>query len=64
MPAPRFGSARHEIVRGSRSDQLSAVGYPRSAAAELADRRDVDLHLAVELLRRGCNPATALRILL
>jgi hypothetical protein len=27
-------------------------------------RHDVDLHLAVELLARGCPPETALRILL
>lgn len=53
-----------ESVRGWRFEQLSAAGYPSSAAAALAERRDVDLHFAVELLRRGCDPVTALRILL
>jgi len=53
-----------ETVRGWRFEQLTAAGYPRRAAAELAGRRDVDLHVALCLLRRGCDPATALRILL
>ena len=39
-------------------------GMTRMSAAELAARADVDLHLATELLERGCPAATALRILL
>jgi hypothetical protein len=53
-----------ETVLSWRLEQLRAAGYPRRAAQELAGRRDVDLHLAVELVRRGCTPVTALRILL
>jgi len=30
----------------------------------LAERSDVDLHHAVDLLRNGCPPSTAVRILL
>ena len=30
----------------------------------LAVRHDVDLHLATDLLERGCAPETAVRILL
>jgi hypothetical protein len=43
---------------------LDRAGYGQHAAALLAVRRDVDLHLAVQLLERGCPPETALRILL
>lgn len=47
-----------------RADELQRAGYPRTAAVELAARPDVDLHGAVELLERGCEPELALRILL
>ena len=43
---------------------LVRAGYGRRAARELAARREVDLHRAVELLERGCPAGTALRILL
>ena len=39
-------------------------GYGAPAAAELAMRHDVDLHVAVEMLTQGCAPALALKILL
>lgn len=47
-----------------RFEELERAGYPASTAAELAERNDVDLHLAVELLRAGCPGPTAIRILL
>lgn len=47
-----------------RYDSLRRGGYGPFDAARLARRRPVDLHLAVDLLARGCDPATALRILL
>jgi hypothetical protein len=47
-----------------RAETLERVGYEPYAAAEIAGRPDVDLHLAIELIERGCPPATALRILL
>jgi hypothetical protein len=47
-----------------RVDQLARAGYDREAASLLADARHIDLHDAVELLRRGCPVDTALRILL
>ncbi|HZR93901.1 MAG TPA: hypothetical protein VFA44_16010 [Gaiellaceae bacterium] len=43
---------------------LLAAGYGRRRAAELAERRDIDLHLAVSLLEHGCPVETALDILL
>jgi hypothetical protein len=51
-----------DVVRW-RLEQLLSAGYEREDASTLAARRDVDLHLAVELLARGCPPKTALRIL-
>ncbi len=53
-----------ERIQRWRAQELERAGYDRQAAAELAGRADVDLHRAVELLERGCPPATALRILL
>jgi len=47
-----------------RATELERAGYEATDAAELSARTDVDLHLAVELLERGCPPETALRILL
>ena len=51
-------------VRAWRLDVLFAAGYDFALATEIAGRNDVDLHLAVELVRRGCPPALAARILL
>lgn len=47
-----------------RIDVLDRAGYDEGDAAVLAAVRDVDLHVAVDLLERGCSPETALRILL
>ena len=55
---------RSERIERWRSEELERAGYDQSDAAELAGRADVDLHLAVELLERGCSRTTALRILL
>jgi hypothetical protein len=53
-----------ERIEGWRAEELKRAGYERRAAAELASRHDVDLHLAVDLVRRGCPQNVALRILL
>jgi cephalosporin-C deacetylase-like acetyl esterase len=53
-----------ERIERWRAHELERAGYDADDAAELAARHDVDLHLAVDLLERGCPPATALRILL
>ena len=47
-----------------RSEVLERAGYRPDAAEQLAQRTDVDLHRAVELVERGCPPALALEILL
>lgn len=47
-----------------RREQLEAAGYPLEEARLLAERTDVDLHRAADLLRSGCPRELALRILL
>lgn len=58
----RHNSEDEHVVRW-RFDELRRAGYNISAAMQLAERRDVDLHLAVRLLLAGCPQTTALRIL-
>ncbi len=62
--APETRSEREEerILRW-RFDRLREAGFADADAAELAARRDVDLHHATDLMRRGCPAGTALRIL-
>ena len=47
-----------------RTEELERAGYSHRAAGRLAARQDVDLHLAIRLLERGCAPELALKILL
>jgi len=47
-----------------RVDELERAGYDARAATTLAARHDIDLHSAVDLLRKGCSPELALQILL
>ena len=53
-----------DVVEAWRTEQLEHAGYGSQDAAKLARRPDVDLHVAVELVRRGCSAELALRILL
>jgi hypothetical protein len=53
-----------ERIARWRAEELERAGYDADAAAQLASRPYVDLHLAVDLLERGCPAETALRILL
>jgi hypothetical protein len=61
--APSVGERERDGVTSWRVEQLLAAGYDAEAALVLALDRDVDLHLAVSLLERGCPPDTALEIL-
>ena len=63
LPAPPLDRQR-DPVRSWRAECLAAAGYSQLDAVTLAERRDVDLHTAVNLLERGCSVDTALRILL
>lgn len=56
--------SEEERVASWRFEQLLRAGYDETAALVLADLVQVDLHLAVDLVRRGCASDTALRILL
>ncbi len=53
-----------ERIQRWRAEELERAGYDAGAALELAARQDIDLHLAVDLLERGCPLETAVRILL
>ncbi|MEO8291120.1 MAG: hypothetical protein ABI649_09035 [Gaiellaceae bacterium] len=53
-----------ERVLHWREAELERAGYGQDAARQLAESTYVDLHLATELLRRGCPEATAVGILL
>ncbi len=53
-----------QVVEAWRAEQLETAGYGAQAAAELAIRQDVDLHVAVGLIGRGCPHELALKILL
>jgi hypothetical protein len=53
-----------ERIEAWRSQELRRAGYDRRSAAKLASRHDVDLHKAVDLIRRGCPHELALSILL
>jgi hypothetical protein len=47
-----------------RQEELERAGWPAALALDLAERTDVDLHRACELLRRGATVELALEILL
>ena len=53
-----------ERIEQWRAEELERAGYGVREAALLAERHDVDLHLAIELLARGCPSELALEILL
>lgn len=51
-------------VVGWRKRELQRAGYDENAALRIAERLDVDLHRAIDLLKTGCPAETAVRILL
>ena len=53
-----------ERIFSWRHASLLAAGYDHRLALKLALRNDVDLHGALHLMRAGCPPETAARILL
>ena len=52
------------LIEAWRAEALERAGYGAAAAAEIAVRHDIDLHLATDLLERGCPADVALQILL
>ena len=53
-----------DMVLRWRFDELVRAGYAREDAELLARHRDVDLHLATDLVRAGCPSGTAVKIVL
>jgi len=51
-------------VESWRLHVLMEAGYPLPLAEKLAAALDADLHHAVDLVARGCDPRTAVEILL
>ena len=65
LPAPAVHSRLvGQVVEQWRHEALWRAGYDAEAAVVLAASHDVDLHLAVDLLERGCTQELALQILL
>jgi hypothetical protein len=67
MTAAQFESlevSEADMVRRWRFDELVRAVYENEDAIELAFHLDVDLHLATNLVRRGCPSSTAVRIAL
>jgi hypothetical protein len=53
-----------ERVTAWRACELMRAGYEPMMAAELAEHCEIDLHVALELVERGCRPELAAQILL
>jgi hypothetical protein len=59
-----YVETEQERIERWRAEELERAGYTPGVAAQLAMSKEVDLHIAVALLERGCSPELALRILL
>jgi len=53
-----------ELVERWRAEELERAGFGPSDARAIAARPDIDLHVAIELLLKGCSPELAKQILL
>jgi hypothetical protein len=53
-----------ERVQHWRAEELVRAGYDPGDAVALAARQDIDLHLAVSLVQRGCPHELAIDILI
>jgi hypothetical protein len=62
LQVPR--QTERERIEHWRAEELIRAGYTPSDAVALAARHDIDLHLAVELVQRGCPYETAIDILI
>jgi len=51
-------------VVGWRLGKLQRAGYGEEGGRDIAERLEIDLHRAIDLLKSGCPEETALRILL
>ena len=62
-PTPTLDSEL-DLVEQWRLEALQRAGYDAESASVLAVSHEVDLHQAIDLLRRGCAVDLALQILL
>jgi hypothetical protein len=53
-----------DAVRRWRLQELVRAGYEPCDALVLSGQPELDLHVAIDLVKRGCPPRTAVRILL
>lgn len=65
MPTAEINATltEQELVARWRAEGLERAGFPTEIAAELAQRSDVDVHRAIDLVGRGCPPELAASIL-
>ena len=47
-----------------RAKELRRAGYDEEVARQIAERLEIDIHRAIDLLKSGCPQDTAARILL
>jgi hypothetical protein len=59
-----YEETEEQRIERWRSQELERAGFDQRSATELARRHDIDLHRAVDLLKTGCPPGLALKILL
>jgi hypothetical protein len=53
-----------DVVERWRAGELERAGFDVRLARTLAARFDIDLHVAIELVVKGCPPELAAQILL
>ena len=58
-----IGSVEDIYVYCWRMERMLSAGYPRLLADSLAINEGVDLHIACDLIARGCDARTAYSIL-
>jgi hypothetical protein len=64
LESPIWEQDEFDRVERWRQGELERAGFSPRDAASLASRHDVDLHRAIDLLKRGCPEGLALEILL
>ncbi len=61
---PTTRPSEQEHVERWRAEELERAGFGPLDAVAIAARMDIDLHVAIELILKGCSPELAKQILL
>jgi hypothetical protein len=61
---PQVVDRELERIESWRLEKLEKAGYAQDDASLIAARHDIDLHFAVGLLEKGCDPVLAVKIVL